>query len=339
MAAAAAAAAAYQPPAGSRRMVIDLRVTKETIQILHFSSLALELQNYAEWSLSRNQVPYALARKGITLHDWSNIFDRADALWERRTMEAIEVDRERNDRKKSRSCYMIAFYLVTFGLLGAMITLGIIFGETWMVGLGFCTLVVVPIVVCVLLTKYDFKHLDETHFVNKANMEHDWMLLANEQRCKFESLGVDVEPAREDHSIKKGNSVLIFVMFLLKMFGKDDFTITDGLRFIFDQDEQHMQSATNSESSLPMLSNGLMIPDAVIHDLNRLLQLNQTEDVRTEEYQLLKLRILSRMSLPFQYVSLPRNHGARPVPSIAVMTTVKADTGAVDERQGFMEIV
>ena len=85
-----------------------------------------------------------------------------------------------------------------------------------------------------------------------------------------------------------------------------------------------MQTATTiSEGSLPKLSNGLMIPDAAIHDLNRLLQLNQTDDVTTEEYQRLKSRILSQMSLPFQYESLPTNHGALPFA----------------KRQAFMEIV
>ena len=318
-AAAASSSSSYEPPAGPSRsstMVIDLRVTKETLQIVHTSLLALELQNYAEWSQSRNHVPYALAQKGVTLQEWTNIFDKADALWERRTLEAIEVHRELHYNRKSRSSYMIAFYLVTFGLLGAIITFGFIFGKPWMVGLGWGSMVVVPIVVFVLLTKNELQRLRETVDINKANMEQDWLMLADEHRRKFESLGVDVEPVREDHSGEIGK-------YISKWFGRD-FTMTDGLRFSFNQEDQQMQTATTiSEGSLPKLSNGLMIPDAAIHDLNRLLQLNQTDDVNTEEYQRLKSRILSQMSLPFQFESLPTNHGALPIA----------------KKQAFMEIV
>jgi hypothetical protein len=281
-------------------VLVDLRVTKATIKIIHTPFLALELQNYAEWTQSRNQVPYALAQKGITLQDWTNIFDKADALWERRTMEAIELNRGIHNRKKSSSRYILAFYLVIFGLLGAMIILGLIYGESWMVSLGLGSMVVVPIVVCTLLSKYDRKRAWETWDVIEASMEQDWLLLADEQRRKFEWLGIDVEPIREDHSGDIGK-------FVSKLLGRD-FTIADGLRFSVDQEEQDVQATTNSEGSLPMLGNGIMIADAAIHDLDRLLQLNQTHDVKIE-YELLKSRILAKMSLPFQYVSLPTDVG------------------------------
>ena len=80
-----------------------------------------------------------------------------------------------------------------------------------------------------------------------------------------------------------------------------------------------------------MLSNG-PTRDAAIHDLNRLLQLHQTDDVKTEEYRILKSRILSKMSRP-------KNCGARPNGSTAVMTVVEADTDTGVENQVFMEIV
>jgi hypothetical protein len=63
-----------------------------------------------------------------------------------------------------------------------------------------------------------------------------------------------------------------------------------------------------------------------------LLQLNQTDNVKTEEYQLLKSRILSKMSLP-------KHGGARPVGSTADMTAIEADTDTGDEKQAFLEIL
>lgn len=317
---------------------IDLRVTKETLHIIHVASLAWELQNYAEWTLSRNHVPYALAQKGMTLYDWTDVFDKVDALWERRTTEAIDVDRELRSRRRNRSRYMIAFYLVTFVLLGAIITFGFMIAETWIAGLGFGAMAVIPIVAWVLITRYELKLISETLDINKANMEYDWTLLAEEQRRKFEAMGVDVQPIREDHSGKYGKM-------LSSMLGRD-FTITDGLRFSFaDQEAQHMPSTSTKEDALLMPSKTVpTVPVAAIHDLDRLLQLNQQScDVNTEEYQLLKSRILSKMSFPFQYESIHKwnTTGVQPEAAATIMTAVAAnDHGAgADIKRAFMEIV
>jgi hypothetical protein len=87
-----------------------------------------------------------------------------------------------------------------------------------------------------------------------------------------------------------------------------DITITDGLRFSFEQEDQHVSSGSDEEDCLPTVSNqnAPTVPVAALHDLDRLLQLSQTGDVETEEYQLLKSRILLQMSLSFQCISLPK---------------------------------
>lgn len=279
------------------RVEIDLRVTKETHHLPRNPYLAVELQNYAEWSLSRNHVPYALAQKGITLHDWTDVFDKADALWERHAMEAIELSREIMRTLKSHSSFIITFYMLTYGLLVAIMISGVVIGTPWLVGLGFVTMAVAPIMVCVLLPKLTGS--SDVCDVNNASMEQHWSLLAEEQRHKFYTLGVDVQPIREGDSVKLGK-------ILSKMLGID-FTITDGLRFSFFQHkEQQLPSTRDKKERLPMLCSGPTSVAVPIHDLDRLLQLNQTGDVECEEYQLLKSRILSKMSLPFHYMSLPK---------------------------------
>ena len=81
--------------------------------------------------------------------------------------------------------------------------------------------------------------------------------------------------------------------------------------------------------------------------MDRLLQLNhQTGEVETEEYQRLKSRIVSKMALPYQYESLPREsvgvgHGNTAAATAAVMTALEeADINvASDEKQVFLELV
>jgi hypothetical protein len=334
-AAAAAVSSSYEPQSAdgsSPRMEIDLRVTKDTLHILHVSTLALELQNYAAWTQSRDRVPYALARQGMTWQEWTTVFDKADALWERRTLEGIQVNRDIVCRRKARSRYIKAFYAVTLAVLVTSITLGCIVGTIWMVGLGFGSMGLVPIVVWMLVTKYEIQFLTVTHDINKDNMERDWALLAEEQRRNFESIGVDVQPIREDHSGKYGP-------FFAKLLGRD-FTMTDGLRFSFDQEGHHMPLAGTNENNPPRLSNDPTTSDTAIQDLDRLLHLNQTGGVTTEEYQLLKASIVSTISLPFQYKSLPKkNYGSRPVATTAGIAAVGADNDAADEKQVFLELV
>jgi hypothetical protein len=262
--------------------------------VSHSPYLAVELQNYAEWTLSRNYVPHALAQKGITLHDWTNVFDKANALWERHIMEEIEVGRVIMRTLKAYSRLMIGFYMLTFVLSFAAITLGVVIRTTWLVGLGHVSMAVVPIIVCLFLPKLTGS--SDIRGVNKAIMEQDWSLLAEEQRHKFNKFGVDVHPIRHDLSSKLGK-------LLSQMLGI--VTIIDGLRFSLDQpNEEQLAFARHKEMDyLPLLSSGPMISSAAIHDLDRLLKLNQTGD---EEYQQLKSRILAKTSQAFQSISLPK---------------------------------
>jgi hypothetical protein len=89
-----------------------------------------------------------------------------------------------------------------------------------------------------------------------------------------------------------------------------------------------ISNSSETEDCLLLIRNNGPTPDAAMSYINRLLQRNQSGHVKFDEYRLLKSRILSNMSLP-------KNCGARPVGSTAVMTAVATDTDAGDETQAW----
>jgi hypothetical protein len=308
-----------------RRIAIDLRITKDCRHdapdpTKQFPGILLQVQATKEWSLSRDQVPYSLAKRGITLQGWTNVFDKADALWERRTEDLREVPvvTESSCCTLANAANALAYLFMFYGMHWLYSTDFIpISIDSWQkLVMVFVVMLFLPIVVVLvgIQTKGKATNFHSSKcFETLALVEDDWSRLAGEQRCVFQSFGVDVVPIKEVTTTKGRYHVW-----------------TVGLRFSFGMPSTSNNSKT--EDCLLMLSNS-PTPDAVIHDdLNRLLQLNQTDDVKTEEYELLKSRILSKMSLP-------KNCRARPVGSTAVMTSVEADTDICDENQVFMQIV
>lgn len=325
---AAATAGATAGAGAGCRMVIDLRVTKDsphdppdlTMQLP--GVLPPQVHVTKEWSLSRNQVPYSLAKKGITLHVWNNVFDKVDALWERRTAELCEVPvgtvsprfTLANAATYTATTLFYIFLLYWINRLNVLIH-----DESWDKVVGWLILLCVgsfflPIVVILVAdqTRGNVRNFHSPKcFGTLALFEGDWSRLADEQRCVFQSFDVDVVPIKEVTTTKLRYHVW-----------------TVGLRFSFDMPSTN---SSNADDCLLMLSNG-PTPDAAIQDLDRLLHLNQTGDVQTEEYRRLKSCILSKMALP-------KNCGARPVGTTAVMPGVEADTETCDETQVYIEIV
>ena len=303
------------------RMVIDLRVTKDSrhdapdpsavqmpgvlVQQLHHET--------KEWSLSRDQVPYSLAKKGIGLQDWTNVFDQVDALWERRTEELREVPVV---TESSRCTLANAASIAAFTLLYTLMYYGVDFLFTSVdseqklvfVFVGAFFLLIVIVLIANQTTGQVLNFHSPKCFETLALFEGDWSSLADEQRCVFQSFGVDVVPIKEVTTTKGRYHVW-----------------TVGLRFSFDM-MPSTNNNSNTEENMLTLSNGPSTPDAAIHDLDRLLHLNQSGDAKTAEYRLLISRILSTMSLP-------KNGGARPVGNKAVMTAVETDTDTGDEKQ------
>ena len=333
------------------RMELDLRVTKESrhnapdptmptptpSKFLHqpftLQSPSPPPQEYPkEWSFRRDEVPYSLAQRGMTLTDWMNVFDRADALWERRIMELREVVPATTttwERVANAAIFVVIFNLSYYGFS---------FLYTW-TDSSSASDVLLLYFGCVLLgcfgaigfvligqtTGQGFDFYSPKCFETLATLEDDWSCLADAQRRRFESLGVDVVPIKEVTKTKGRCHVW-----------------TVGLRFSFDMPTMISQHTENS--ALPILSDSPTQDVDAIQDLDRLLQLNQIGDVETEEYQRLMLRILSKMSLPCQYEALSKKTGpGASAPATATTPTVPVHTdnndADVDKKQVRMEIV
>jgi hypothetical protein len=346
----AASVASCEVPGAAcfRTMEIELRVTKEsyrrpvapdpTMSTLQKQCQPILQQNQREWSLSRDEVPYVLARKGMLLHDWQDVSDKADALWERRTIALLrDVETETTGTTtqgiESRGVinafcavgFIVSFFVLT--LLDSWIDSASIVGfAVGFIGYLFVLGCLVPIVfVLVNQTPGEgFDFYGPKCFETLTQFEDDWSSLADEQRRVFQSIGVHVVPIKEVTKTRARCHVW-----------------TVGLRFSYELPFANIEE----DPTLPMLSskNVTSIPADAIHDLERLLQLNQTGNVETEEFQLLKSSILSKMSLPFQCELSPKHNntnGARPVVSAAVLTGVGADNhGAGDRKQVLMELV
>ena len=325
-------------PEACSSMEIDLRVpTKEsrhhsnadpTMQTMPAMYQPILQQYQTEWTLSRNHVPSALAQKGITLRDWMDVFDKADALWEKRTMELLgeEVVPEMTATQRTLLRFV---HVAKFTDVFIISYLGFTFLYSWFdswldVALRYigCLLLGCLVHIAVFLAKQTTAEGFQEWIETLAEFEDDWSRLADEQRQVFQSFGVDVVPIKE--ATKTRGMCHVW---------------TVGLRFRFD-----MASANNitEDTNLFMHSNGLIPDDSIQHDVDSSLQLRQIGDIETKEHHLRKscTSILSEISTPFQYESLPKaNFGSRPLVTTADMTALGADNACDDKKQVFMDIV
>ena len=287
------------------RMEIDLRV----IQEIHHRSpdptmYQPLLQEYPkqEWSLSRNEVPYSLAQKGFTINDWTNIFDEASALWEKRAIALREVKEQ--PLKLSPAVSAVIFTVIFEYLLGFIYFFGWVNTWTnlvflWLLFLWLICFLPFLFVTVMFTTGYgeSLSMYSGQLFATLEECEGTWSRLGNEQTCDYQSFGVEVVPIKEVTKTRGRCHVW-----------------TVGLRLRFDM------PYSNDEEDCWAMSNG-PASVAAVQDLDRLLQLNQSGDIEIQGYQLLKSRILLKMSLPFQYASRPEtSHDPRSDATIAVMT-------------------
>ena len=225
------------------RMVIDLRVTKDSRHdapdptAVQLPGAVVQVHESKEWSLSRDQVPYSLAKQGITLQDWTNVFDKADALWERRTEELREVpvgteSPRYTPAKVATIAASTLFYTFIFCGIDFLPT-AVDNGQKLV--LLFVGLFFLPIVVLLVANQTTGKVLNfhsPKCFETLALLEDDWSRLADEQRSVFQSFGVDVAPIKQVTTTKGRYHVW-----------------TVGLRFSFDMPSISNNSKTEEKSA------------------------------------------------------------------------------------------
>jgi hypothetical protein len=232
---------------------IDLKVTNQEL-------------NLVEWSFRRNEIPDALARRGITWKEWKAVFDQCDMLWRRRSRELHEIDEERNRyflRNPAIGQIVTSIWAILFALLffGGMILLAIMSG--WLLCLG----------ITLMMATTDHTVYFPKYFDAMANYEKDWSQLADDQRRVFRSLAdVTVEQVQE----------------IVVVHGRKP-TWTVGLRFRF-EDPISEQNGTGTTVD----------GNDAVHDLERLLELHQNGAPGTvqqeEEYQRIKTRLIMKLS-------------------------------------------
>jgi hypothetical protein len=270
---------------------IDLKVTKQEL-------------NLVEWSFRRNEIPIALARRGITLQEWKVVFDKCDRLWRKRNRELHEIDEARNRyflRDPAMGQILTSFWtLLLVGLfMWGMVMLAIMSGWLLFMGISF------------LLAISDHMIYFPKYFYTMANYEKDWSQLADEQSCVFQShADVAVEQLQE----------------IVLVHGRKP-TWTVGLRFRF-------EDATTGGNWIATSGDNDDDNDNAVHDLERLLELNQYgapgNVQREEEYHRLKTRLMQKLS--------QNQNAPRPSPHVVTaMAMVVTDDENNNHHEGYDE--